>query len=303
MWLNKCILLYFMETAAAIQNNSPRGDTNLSATRWLAPLVLTILMGVLFAAALIDLASEWWNYEEASYGMIVPPMALYIAYLQRHKTFSIPALPSLGGLWLTGFGCATFLLGQLAGEFFLTRESFVIVLAGLVWTFWGRRRLWSLGFPFVLLVTMVPLPAIIYQNLAAPLQLLASRYATDLAQAIGVSMYRDGNIIHLANITLGVAEACSGLHSLPALVVGALLLGFLTQAAIVGRVLLVAISIPLAIAVNVLRVTGTAVLADYRPEFAEGFYHAFSGWLVFVVGFGALWVIAQGVLKLTGKAK
>ncbi len=118
---------------------------------------------------------------------------------------------------------------------------------------------------------------------------------------LGVSIFRDGNIIHLATTSLGVEEACSGLHSLPALVVGSLLLGFLANASILGRILLLVISIPLAIAVNVLRVTGTALLADYRPEFAMGFYHSFSGWLVFVLGFGALWLIGQVFFKLTRK--
>src|SRR5262249_39742003 len=155
-----------------------------------------------------------------------------------------------------------------------------VLLAGLTWTFWGAPRAQSLGFPLVLLATMVPLPAIVYNMVAAPLQLFASQVATSLAQALGVSIYRDGNIIHLANTSLGVAEACSGLHSLSALVVGSLLLGFLEDASITGRILLCLISIPLAVAVNVLRVAGTAVLADYRLEFAEGFYHAFSGWLV-----------------------
>jgi exosortase len=292
-----------MEPTATIDATTVRPATTPSVMYWIGGAILAVLMLVLFAASLADLASEWWNYEESSYGMIVPPLALAVAYLQRRKTFSIPAQPSFAGLWVLGLGCITLLLGQLAGEFFLTRISFVIVLAGLVWTFWGGARLKTLAFPFVLLGTMVPLPGIIYQNLATPLQLLASRLATDLAQAMGVSMYRDGNIIHLANSTLGVAEACSGLHSLPALVVGAMLLGFLLEASIAARILLVVISVPLAIAVNVLRVTGTAVLADYKPEFAEGFYHSFSGWLVFVVGFGVLWLIAQGTLRLMGKSK
>ena len=259
------------------------------------------LMAALFAEVIADLASEWWTQPESSYGMLVPPTALYIAYLQRKRTFAIPVRRDLAGLWMVAFGCLVFLMGKLAGEFFLARISIVFVLAGLTWTFWGSGRLRTLAFPFVLLATMVPLPAIVYNTIAAPLQLLASRLATDLAQMLGVSIFRDGNIIHLATTSLGVEEACSGLHSLPALVVGSLLLGFLANATVLGRVLLLLISVPLAIAVNVLRVTGTALLADYRPEFAMGFYHSFSGWLVFVLGFGALWLIGQLFFKWTRK--
>ena len=96
-------------------------------------------------------------------------------------------------------------------------------------------------------------------------------------------------------------EACSGLNSLSALVVGSLLLGFLEDASILGRVLLFVISVPLAIAVNVLRVTGTAILADYRLEFAMGFYHLLSGWLVFVLGFGLLWLVGKLIFRWTPK--
>jgi len=146
---------------------------------------------------------------------------------------------------------------------------------------------------------MVPLPALVFNAVAAPLQLFASAVATNISQFLGVSIYRDGNIIHLANTSLGVAEACSGLNSLSSLVVGSLLLGYLEDASILGRVLLTLLSVPLAIFVNVLRVAGTAVLADYRPEFAMGFYHLFSGWLVFVMGFGMLWLLGKLLFRLT----
>jgi exosortase len=269
---------------------------------WISIAAVAGMMVVLYADVLADLASEWWNYPEASYGMLVPPMALYIAYLQRKTTLALPARSTVRGLWLVAFGCLVLLSGKLAGEFFLARISFVFVLAGLTWTFWGGLRLRTLAFPFVLLATMVPLPVLVYNALAAPLQLLASRIATDLAQILGVSIYRDGNIIHLATISLGVEEACSGLHSLPALMVGALLLGFLANATMLGRMLLLVASIPLAIAVNILRVTGTAILADHHPEFAEGFYHSFQGWLVFVMGFGALWLVGKVFFKWTRRA-
>ena len=264
---------------------------------WIAAAVITALAGALYAEIIPDLAAEWWTEPAASYGMLIPPIALYIAYLRRQITFALPARPELRGIGLTALGCVIFLLGKLAGEFFLARISFVLVVGGLIWTFWGLARLKTLAFPLVLLATMVPLPGIVYNAMAAPLQLCASSVATSLAQALGVTIYRDGNVIHLANTSLGVAEACSGLQSLSALVVASLLLGFLNEASIPARFLLLALSLPLAIAVNVLRVTGTAILADYHLEFAEGFYHLFSGWVVFVLGFGILWVLAKLVSR------
>lgn len=285
-----------MGSALAVK---PR-TTDVAATRWTAAVLVAGLAVFLYSSVLIDLASEWWQQEESSYGMLIPPLALYVAYLMRHKTLAIPAMPDLRGLMLTAFASLIFLTGKLASEFFLSRISFVLLCGGLVWTFWGAGRLRSLAFPLVLLGTMVPPPGILYNTAAAPLQLFASKVATDTAQFLGVSIYRDGNIIHLASTSLGVAEACSGLHSLSALVVAALLLGFLENASLLGRVLILVLSIPLAIGVNVLRVTGTAILADYRPELALGYYHLFSGWLVFLVGFGLLWIVSKAVFRLTG---
>jgi len=281
---------------------SPKGVDLESANdrlRWVKICAVTALVLALYIETLADLAVEWWTIDASSYGMLIPPIALYIVYSRKHLTFSIPAQQDLRGLYLILSACLIFLAGKLSAEFFLARISFVVLLAGLSWTFWGLGRAKTLAFPFVLLATMVPLPAIVYNTAAAPLQLFASSVSTTVAQAFGISIYRDGNVIHLANTSLGVAEACSGLNSLSALVVGSLLLGFLEDASLLGRILLFVLSVPLAIAVNVIRVTGTAILADYHLEFALGFYHTLSGWLIFVLGFGLLWLVGKLVFRWT----
>jgi exosortase len=248
---------------------------------------------VLFAAVLADMARDWWIEPSLSQGMLLPPLACYFAWIHRRRTFSYAPAADYRGILLTASACLMFLLGKLASEFFLMRFSFVVLLAGLVWTFWGLPRLRTLAFPMLLLATMVPLPVMLYNSLAAPLQLLASDLATRIAQAIGVSVFRDGNVIQLAGTTLGVAEACSGLNSLSALIVGSVLLGYLMCSRLLSRIALFVLAVPLAIGVNIVRVAGTALIADYNQVFAEGFYHSFSGWLVFVAGFGALYLFAR----------
>ena len=262
---------------------------------WLKFGIIGLLMGLIYAPVLKDLALDWWNEESLSYGMLIPPLALYVAWMRRRVTLGEAAIPDSRGLWLLGAACLLFLLGKVGAEFFISRISFVLLLVSLTWTFWGWARLRSLAFPFLLLATMVPLPVVVYNAMAAPLQLLASDMATNLAQALGVTVYRDGNVIHLASVSLGVEEACSGLNSLSALMVGGLLLGYLQCTRFRTRALLFALTIPLSIAVNILRVTGTAVIADHHEELALGFYHSFSGWLVFVAGFGVLYVLAKGL--------
>src|ERR1035437_2414244 len=260
---------------------------------WIQMGVGAALILALYGWTLADLANDWWTDPTLSQGLLIPPLALYIAWLRRQITFSHPSAPEWRGLLMSGAACGLFILGKLAAEFFLSRISFVILLAGLVWTFWGLPRLKTLAFPFLLLATMVPLPAIVDSAVAAPMQLFASDVATNVSQFLGVSVYRDGNIIYLAHVSLGVERACSGLSSLSALLVGSVLLGFLQCSRPVTRILLFASSIPISIGVNALRVSGTAVLADYDEKFAMGFYHSFSGWLVFLLGFGSLYLFCM----------
>ncbi len=248
---------------------------------------------LLFGGVIDDMATEWWTVPAASQGMLLPPLALYLAWLNRQATLAKPAVEDHRGVWMAGLGCCVFLLGKLASEFFLMRISFVIVLAGALLAFWGWERLRTLTLPLLLLATMVPLPAIVYNLLAAPLQLLASDVATRIAQSAGVSVFRDGNLIQLAGTTLGVAEACSGLSSLSGMIVGSILLGHLLCDRLPARIILFLAALPLAVLVNVIRVAGTAIAADYDQSFAMGFYHSFSGWLVFMSGFGLLYLTGR----------
>jgi exosortase len=286
-----------MNTAADFVKEVVHGPQT-SRTASIKAAVIAGLIVALYIDVLTDLAWEWWTVSSSSYGMLIPPIAFYIAYIRRKIILGLPSRPDVRGLWLIGAACIVFLGGRLAAEFFLARISIVPLLAGLIWTFWGRKRLNELAFPLILLATMVPLPTIIYNAIAVPLQLFASSAATEAAQALGVSIYRQGNIIQLANTSLGVAEACSGLQSLSALLVASLLVGFVENAGTAARVLLFLLAAPLAILVNVLRITGTALLADHRLEFALGFYHSFSGWLVFVMGFVSLWLLGKALFRL-----
>jgi len=261
--------------------------TARSATRWQVMAIAT-LIGALYFDVVRGWAVAWWEDDGYSHGLLVAPLALFIIWRERVRLREAEFAPGRGGLIVLLAACLAYLLGKLGAEFFLTRFSFLLMVSGLVWTFHGLSALRRLAFPLLLLASVIPLPVIVYNSLAAPLQLLASRASTEVTQWLGISVYRDGNIIQLAQTSLGVAEACSGLRSLASLSVAALLLGYLECSRIRTRVVLVFLSVPIAILFNVLRVTGTAILAEHDPDLALGFYHSVTGWLVFVGGFGAL---------------
>jgi exosortase len=174
----------------------------------------------------------------------------------------------------------------------------VLVVAGIVWTFWGAARLRQLLLPLLLLATAIPMPSLVYASLSMPLQLLVSQIACQAADFLGIAVFREGNIIHLANTSMGVWEACSGLNSLSSLLAGAVLLGFVMCRLPLTRLLVFVAAVPIAVTANVARVAGTAILSDKHPAYAMGFYHAFSGWFVFAVGCVGLYGAAVGLRRL-----
>jgi len=256
-----------------------------------AAILISTLLVLIYWKIIWALGVDWWS--ESSHGLLVPPLVAYIVYLRRNHIRSIPAHSDTAGLSFLCLGCLLAVLGQFSSEFFVSRVSLVVVLAGLVWTFWGRARLKALGLPLLLLLTMIPVPLLVYNSAALPLQLLASYIATNVAQSAGVVVFREGNVIHLAQVSLGVAEACSGLRSLGSLLVMGLLVGFVQCRRPVSRVLLVALAVPIAILVNVIRVCGTAIVADYNYRLAMGFYHTFSGWVIFLAGMALMFGAAK----------
>jgi exosortase len=285
---------------AVIEAAKPRG-TSLPI-RIFAILIVSLVIAV-YAGEIRRLVDTWLDHEALSYGMLVPVVAAYVAWLQRKRVFSISAETDLRGLVLVAAAGGLFLAGKLGAEFFLTRTSLVLLLAGLAWTFWGWQRLRALTFPLVLLESSIPLPMLLYNNLTLPLQLLASGLSTRLIQALGYSIYQDGNVLHLPSITLGVAEACSGLNSLGALMVGSLVMGYIECRRVSGRVLLFLLAIPLAIGINVIRIAGTALLGDHDSDLAMGFYHSFSGWLIFVLGLGIMVLVAKQLHRLLDRER
>jgi exosortase len=159
------------------------------------------------------------------------------------------------------------------------------VIAGLIVYFTGWRRLWAVVFPVVFLLFMIPLPAVIYNQIVFPLQLLASRFATSCLETLNLfPVLREGNLLILDRYTLEVVDACSGIRSLTSLVALAMGYGYLAERRLGIRIFLVLAMVPVAIVSNGIRVVITALLVNYFGiSAAEGFMHSFSGWAIFLV--------------------
>jgi exosortase len=217
------------------------------------------------------------------------PFALLFGWRARHGLASAQARPHPLGLALVAAGMLVFLAGQFAAELFLTRISLLVVIAGSILFLWGPAHLRKLAFPLALLLLAIPLPALVLNQIAFPLQLLASRAGEAVVSGAGIPILREGNVLILPETKLEVVEACSGIRSLASLLTLALILGKLGEPRRWARVALAALTIPVAIVANAARVAGTGLAAAWMgPQAAEGFFHAFSGWLVFVAAFCVL---------------
>jgi len=252
-------------------------------------LSITALLAALYYKILYLLGMQWYADPDYSHGFLVPLLSGYFVWERRERLRSLPVAPSPWGIILLGGGLLMLLIGSAGAELYMQRTSIIVVIAGLVLLMLGREFLRVLLFPIAFLFFMVPLPAIIVNAVAFPLQLFAAKTATFCLYNFGIPVLREGNVIVLAGTTLEVAEACSGIRSLQALLALGTVYAYFTQHVMWKRWTLVLLSIPIAIAANAFRVTGTGVLAHFwGMEAAQGFYHTFEGWLIFVVAFALL---------------
>jgi exosortase len=261
-----------------------RGSSNRQAMLVIGALVA--LLAGLYHEILVKLATQWNDNPDYSHGFLVPILVGYFVWERWDRLKALRIMPSLWGVALLACGLLMLVVGSIGAELYLQRSSLIVVMAGLVLLIMGRDALKTLMFPIAFMLFMVPLPAIVVNAVAFPLQLFAARTAEFCLFNFGIPVLREGNVIVLAGTTLEVAEACSGIRSLQALLALGTVYAYFSQRSTWKRWVLVLLSVPIAIAANAFRVSGTGVLANYwGSQAAEGFYHTFSGWLIFVVAF------------------
>lgn len=262
----------------------------------LGSLVIGGLVVIVYHRVLAGLVITWWGNSDFSHGFLVPVFAAYLVWVKRKSLSSNGAAPSWSGIAVVALGLIVLLVGVYGAVVFLSRASLVIVFAGLVISFGGWRMLKELRFALLVLFLAIPLPTIVFNQIALPLQILASRLASDLLPLFGVPVLRQGNIIQLAALKLEVVEACSGIRSLVSLFTLSVFYGYFLEKTFVCRAVLALASIPIAIAANAVRIFGTGLCVQYwDPAKALGFFHEFSGWVMFLVSLGSLFIVHRAL--------
>jgi exosortase len=306
-------------------------------------LAITAALVFAYATVLAKLGHDWWTDENYSHGLLIPFIIAFILWSQRERLTRTTGRPAMfWGLTAVLFALLALWAGTAGAELYLQRTSLVLMLAGTVLYFWGFKLLRLLLVPLFLLLLAIPIPAIIFNKIAFPLQLFASRCAVWAMTVLDIPVLRQGNVIELMPLgasetkKLEVVEACSGIRSLMTLVTLAVVFAYFTHprdpgaqaptpdftnveadkmpalpveadkmSAIPARLksfgfwraaIIVLSAVPIAIFTNALRVSGTGILARYYgTQVADGFFHSFSGWVIYVVAslmlFGVGWLL------------
>ncbi|MEK6334137.1 MAG: exosortase [Acidobacteriota bacterium] len=305
-------------------------------TKLYQPVVIAAALAFVYATVLEKLGRDWWHDENYSHGLLIPFVIGYILWQERQQFRTLQPKPAV---WLGIIGVAFSLLALWAGtagaELFVQRFSLALMLVSVVIYFCGFQFLRRLIVPLSLLILAIPIPQIVFNKIAFPLQLFASRCAVGAMSLLEIPVLRQGNVIELMPLgattpkRLAVVEACSGIRSLMTLVTLAMVYAYFTRPKAappsdkdsgkriqeskpaIGSTLrsfgfwrsliLVIAAVPIAILTNALRVSGTGVLAHYYgTRVADGFFHSFSGWVIYIVA-AVLLLVTGWVLDRVGR--
>lgn len=260
--------------------------------------LLLLLTGVvaIYGPLFPELIADWARSEDFSHGFLVVPLAAYLVWTRRERILKAEARPLFPGAFVLLFAVAQFLLGELGSEYTLQRASLVPFLLGAVLLLWGSARARLLVFPILFLGFMIPPPMSFWNSIALPLQLLASRIAEGFLSLAGIDAVRSGNVLHLADCSLEVAQACSGLRTLSSLLAisallaeGSILGGDTPPRRFFARLAVFAGAVPVAIGMNSIRVATTALAASkFGSAAVSGLAHDAAGVALFALSLSLL---------------
>jgi exosortase len=265
-----------------------------------AVVVVAAAFGWAYWPVIPGLVAQWWHEPEYSHGFLIPVISGYFVWSRRDRLRAVSVTPGYWGLALMAFAMFMNIVGSVGADLFLQRASLIVMIAGGVLYVAGKRALRLLLFPLALLLLMIPLPGIVFNAIAFPLQLFAAQVASAVLEVCGVPVFREGNVMHLAAASLDVEEACSGIRSLMSLTALCVVYIALIHKSWISRIILLAAVVPIAIIANVVRVTVTGMLAHYASvETAMSVFHTASGVSVFLLAATLLLGLSH-LLRLSG---
>lgn len=256
----------------------------------LKSILLLVMWFVVFSPIIPELYRVWLNHSNNSHGILVPFVSLYFIWQKRDELKKATISSSYLGAVLLLASMAVYLLSLAGNVAFVSRLMMVVSLSGLVLYLFGKEIFYVISFPLLFLLFMVPVPDSFISIVSLPLQLFASNISSTIISAFSIPVYREGNMLYFVQTQLEVAEACSGIRSIVSLTMLSVIFIYLSRRGIGWKAVLGLSAIPIALVANIIRVTGTGILAHhFGDSVAKGFLHEFSGLAVFAFGFFVLY--------------
>jgi exosortase len=259
--------------------------------------IVVSALAILYRNVVVELVRVWSTDDYSSHGFLIPPIVVFLLWERRDRFRAVPVQPSPAGLV---FAAASFLTLAPDVPVFLTRVSMVVSIVGAVLLLFGWSRLRTVAFPLAILLFMIPLPTAVFERLEFPLRMATSGMSEALIRAANIPVTRDGNLLDLGNIVLEVARECSGIRSTIALVTIGLVFGYVPESRTWQRLLVAALTIPVVLVTNSIRVAATAVSTHYDgPAAATGFVHDLYGWIAFAAAFAIMFLLHRFLFRST----
>ena len=265
------------------------------------PMLVGCLLFLAFASVMYRSTTDYllgkWEMADYTYSYFIPLVVAYLIWEKRGELAQVPAYRAWSGLIPAFLGILLFWMGELGGEYTIMYISLWLLSAGALWSILGWRKLKVIAFPVAFALTMVPPPMVFYNELTLKLKLMSSQIGVLMLQVCGMTAYREGNVIDLGFTKLQVVDACSGLRYFFPLIILGILMAYFFKGAWWKKILLVSSAIPISIVTNSMRIASVGILYQFMgPAAAEGFFHDFSGWFIFMVSLGIM-VLELALLK------
>ncbi len=259
-------------------------------------LIFLALASVMYSSTTTYLLGKW-GMDDFTYSYFIPLVVAYLIWEKRAELAREPAKHTWFGLLPALLGILLYWMGELGGEFTVMFISLWLLAIGVIWSILGWRKLRVIAFPVCMALAMVPPPGVLYNSLTLQLKLISSRIGVLMLQLCGLTAYREGNVIDLGFTKLQVVDACSGLRYFFPLIVLAILLAYFFKGALWKKIVIVASAIPISIITNSMRIASVGILYQFMGSAAaEGFFHDFSGWFIFMISLGIL-LLEMAILK------
>lgn len=279
----------------SLADRKPLALGTFQGLQWVA---IGLLFSLLYGPLIPGLVSEWYESLTFSYGFLVPFIAGYLLWQRRAELKSIRHCPTVHGAYLLLFAVVVGLLGRAVGDSFTMRASMILALWSSIYLLLGRNFFKAVLFPLSYLGLMIPVPYVLTKEFVYHLRFFDATLAANALQMLGIPVYREAYFLHLPNITLEVADMCSGIASVFALFALGIFYVYFLPIAVHWKIGLVLATFPIAFVANLFRIVVVSALTYFiGPVALEMFFHRFSGTVTFLLALILLVLLGELLRK------